>query len=132
MRQMTTQDRAMRYAEIANANSEEPMDMEEVDKTVDSAYNFNQTLSTITLNGFVFVKLLRNEADTTQDIADRISTYAVTQEEYERVKSLSPSEYPNSSLLETSEAFRYVSTVPTIFSYIKQKEQEAHDKAESE
>jgi Primase C terminal 1 (PriCT-1)./Bifunctional DNA primase/polymerase, N-terminal. len=83
MRRLTDLDTTLAFADVANDNSAEPMDMSEVSKTIESAFEFGGAISIIERKGYRFVSVgKRNGRDV-----------AVPEEVYQRVMSLNYEDY---------------------------------------
>lgn len=59
MRRLTDLETALAYADVANSNASEPMDDDEMRKTIESAFDFGGAIQVIERNGYRFIPVGR-------------------------------------------------------------------------
>lgn len=116
---------AQHYAEIANDNSDEPVDLDEVQNTVSSAYAFVAGLEMYKSDNYEFVKLLPKSGETDQSVV-------VTPERYDEVKSLYPEDYNESDLYDFRMSMQFVKGINTVKKFVEANRPKTTDDKQAE
>lgn len=107
MRRATDVDTALQYADIANKNTTPPLDTNEMQKTIQSAYNFQEDYEVVEAKGKQFVKLNSNGG----------VNYAVLIEKYDETQSKNPDDYVDEDLYRCDFMSKYNPNVKSVYTY---------------
>lgn len=111
MRRITTKETALKMAKIANSNTPVPMDEDEMKRTIESAFEYDDFVpNTIKNDEGVEWVILKSKKHSTDD-------YAVLKSRYLEVKSIDPDDYDKSDLYLYGMLYRGNEDFQTIYNY---------------
>lgn len=111
MRRITIKETALKMAKIANSNTPVPINEDELERTIESAFEYDDYLPDVMKNddGVEWVAV-RSKKHSTDD-------YAVLKSRYLEVKSINAEDYDKSDLYGYGTLLRGRMDIPTIYNY---------------
>lgn len=110
MRRITTKAETLKYAEIANQNTADPLSEQELRSTIESSFNYIDMPKTKVINGIEWVVLKHNRHS--------VDDYAVLKSKFEEVRKITPDAYDDQDLyLYGSPMLMAVSNLQTVYNY---------------